>query len=347
MGNYRKVWDVIRLALCVVAVGVLVSFTDNSADKIPTKSLNMQFDTLSIDSKFDGLSISVLEIVPEGKPLAVVYLVHGLCGCKERFIPFMEYLASKGFACVASDHRGHGSSILKEEDRGYMYNGGTKAIVMDMDVVVDYISERFDNPRLFMLGHSMGSLAARAYVKYHDSRLDGLVICGSPSPNPMAPVGYPFIKLLSKVSGGRMHVGGLQKQISRNYNKRFKKEGQQAWTCSDPQVRQAFAEDSRCNFDITADCAATLMDLFREAYSEKGWSLDNPQMPIVFFSGDDDPCMLSEKKFLKSVDCMRINGYKDVKSQTYPGMRHEILNEVNKQDVWEDIVSFLRTFVEQ
>lgn len=304
-------------------------------------ALSMERRELHIESKVDGLQISVLEIVPDQKPRAVVYMVHGLCGCKERFVPFMEYLAANGIACVASDHRGHGSSIREEEDRGYMYNGGAEAIVMDMDVVVDYIKDRYRGLKLVMVGHSMGSLAARAYVKNHDSRINTLIICGSPSPNPLAPVGSLIIRGICKAGGDRMRVGSLQKFTSRRYNKPFSEEGEQAWTCSDPQVRKAFAEDPRCNFTLTADGAATLMELFKEAYSRKDWSIDNPAMPVIFLSGEDDPCMISQERFEHSVDHMRKLGYKDVSSKTYPGMRHEILNERDRLTVWKDILKYI------
>ena len=298
---------------------------------------NMRRSEMYIESKYDGLPISVIEMVPEGEPKAVVYLVHGLCGCKERFLPFMEYLTANG---IASDHRGHGSSIRCEADRGYMYQGGVESIVMDMDVVVDYIKERYAGVKLVMLGHSMGSLAARAYTKTHDARLDALIICGSPAPNPLAPIGRAVIGLMG--GNGRQRMGFLQKFTSRRYNRKFRDEGYQAWTCSDPEVRKAFADDPRCNFTLTADCASTLLGLFEEAYSKKGWITDNPQMPVLFLSGDDDACMISMKDFLESVDHMRQNGYKNVTSRTYPGMRHEILNEKDKMSVWNDIISYIR-----
>ena len=294
-----------------------------------------------IESKFDGLPLSVLEIMPDGKPYAVVYMLHGLCGCKDRFIPFMEFLACNGLACVASDHRGHGCSVRSEDDRGYMYNGGAKAIVMDIDAVVEYIRHRFYGLHVIMIGHSMGSLAARAYLKYHDSGLEGLVICGSPSPNPLAPVGHFFLKLLCRIGGGRVRVGVLQKCISGRYNRRFRHEGPQAWTCSDPNVRMTNAQDPRCNFTLTADCSSTLMELFKEAYSDKGWCPKKPDMPVLFLSGEDDPCMISREKFVKAADLMIHNGYKRVSSRTYTGMRHEILNEVGRISVWRDILDHI------
>lgn len=294
-----------------------------------------------IESRFDSLPISVLEMLPEGELRAVVYLVHGLCGRKERFLALMEYLVGCGIACIASDHRGHGCSIRSEEDRGFMYNGGAKAVVMDMDAVVDYIRGRFCNVPLVMLGHSMGSLAARAYAKVNDSRLDALIVCGSPAPNHFIQIGKFLIRKLSGKDGGRMRPAYLQKITSGRYNKKFRQEGTQAWTCSDPEVRRAFAEDPRCNFCITADCAGTLMELFQEAYDGSGWSQANPALPVIFMSGDDDPCMGGRRRFLEAVDGMRRAGYTDVRWVTYPGMRHEILNEVNKMKVWEDILAFV------
>lgn len=302
----------------------------------------MDCNVLYIKSKYDGLHLSVLESMPEGDPRAVVCLVHGLCGCKERFLPFINYLASNGFACVACDLRGHGSSVRKEEDRGYMYNGGAKAVVADIDSVVDYISERFDGMPLFMLGHSMGSLAVRAYLKCHDSRLDALVVCGSPSPNPLAPLAHVGLKLFCRLGGGPKRVGHLQNFISNRYNRKFQQEGPLAWTCSDSQSRSQTAADPRCNFIITADCAATLMELFHEVYSRGGWHPQKLDIPIYFLSGDDDPCMISKEKFARSVNSMREIGYTDVNSCTYTGMRHEILHEIKKQSAWDDILTVFK-----
>ena len=300
----------------------------------------MKRQELYIESKFDGLPISVLEVVPDGKPRAVAYLVHGLCGCKERFLPFIDYLTSNGVICVAGDLRGHGDSILKEDDRGYMYRGGAEAIVQDMDSVVDYIHEHYDGLRLVLLGHSMGSLAARAYMNFHNARVDALVICGSPSANPLTPLAYMFLKGLCKIGYDRRRIVYIQKFISGRYNRRFRHEGSLAWTCSDSESRRALAEDPRCNYTITADCAAALMELFHDTYSVQGLIPDKPAMPVVFLSGDDDPCMVSHAKFLDAMDCMRAKGYTSVSCHTYAGMRHEILNEINRGEVWEDILRF-------
>lgn len=294
-----------------------------------------------VKSKFDRLQISVMEIIPDGRPRAVVYVAHGLCGCKERFLQLLEYLSYAGYVCIASDHRGHGGSVLREEDRGYMYGGGAHAIVVDMDSVVDYIEEHFGNLKLIIVGHSMGSLAARAYVKKHGERLDGLVLCGSPSPNVLTPLAHLLLRGLCGIGLGHWRVSYIQKLVSNGYNKRFRSEGPQAWTCSDPDVRRVFAEDPRCVFTISADCASALMDLFQETYSVYNWHPGNLKMPILFMSGEDDPCMISGERFARSVNCMRLIGYVDVRVHVYTGMRHEILNESNREVVWNDMLAYL------
>ena len=295
----------------------------------------------SVESAYDGLQISVLEVAPVEKPKAVLFLAHGLCGNKERFIPFMEYLAENGIACVANDHRGHGSSIRNEEDRGYTYQGGAKAMVMDMEVVADYIGTHYQGTPISLLGHSMGSLAARVFLKNNDSRIDKVIICGSPSPNPIAPLGRAIINTLNKIDKGKLRSEVLQKFTSTAYNRKFKDEGYQAWTCSDANAREKWAKDPRCNFTITVDLAKTLMDLFKEAYSKKGWSVNKPELPIIFISGEDDPCMISIKRFEKAIKFLANCGYCNVQKCTYPQMRHEILNEIDKEKVWADVLAFI------
>lgn len=302
----------------------------------------------TVESTYDGLPLSVLEVTPvEEEPKAVVYLAHGLCGCKERFLPFMEYLASNGIACVANDHRGHGSSIRSESDRGYTYQGGAEAMVKDMEVVADYIETRYKDISVTLLGHSMGSLAARAFLKQNDNRIDKVVLCGSPSPNPLAPFGRMVVNIMAKRDEGRRCPKVLQKFTSRLYNRKFKHEGEQAWTCSDATVREQFASDPKCNFSVSADLARTLMDLFKEAYSRRDWRVSNPELPIIFLSGDDDPCMISKRKFERSVKRMSDRGYLNVQQLTYPKMRHEILNEIDKQRVWSDILTFINSVKRQ
>lgn len=304
-------------------------------------------DVFTIMSSFDGLPLSVAVMRPSGKPKAVVQFAHGMCGCKERFFPVMEDLVRRGFACVANDHRGHGASIRTPEDLGYMYEGGWRALTSDIRQVTEWAIKEFDGLPVFLVGHSMGSLAVRTCVKLHDVPLSGLIVCGSPGFTPLSVFGRMLTGCMCAVGLGRVRLSLIQEMTSRRYNRRFRNEGPQAWTCSDPEVRKAFAENPLCNFRFTANASYSLLCMMHETFSDSGWSVGNPLMPVLFLSGDDDPCMLGRKRLDKAVSHMRDVGYSDVRLITYPGMRHEVLNEINKEDAWRDIAGFIEDVLKQ
>ena len=298
-------------------------------------------DVFTLISSYDALPLSVICIRPQGRPRAVVQFAHGTCGCKERFLPVMEFLAENGYVCVANDHRGHGGSVLSGDDLGYMYEGNWKALVSDMRQITEWALKEFDGLSLILLGHSMGSLAVRTYVKLHDTDISGLIVCGSPSYDPLSVLGRFLTRCLCALGLGRMRTTFLQEMTSRRYDRKFHGEGKQVWTCSDPEVRRAFAENPLCNFRFTANASYALLSMMHETYSTKGWTVNKPDMPVLFLSGEDDPCIISRKHLDAAVLKMKEAGYGNVRLITYPGMRHEVLNEKDKMSAWKDILFFL------
>ena len=293
------------------------------------------------ESAFDRLPLSILEMSETEHPQAVILFIHGLCGRKERNIDAMEYLAGKGFACVGYDLRGHGESIRSEEDRGYTNQGGARAMALDIGSVVDKVKKDFKDAPIYIVAHSMGSLAARTYLKEHDTAIKGMIICGSPSKNRYNALGRSLMWLISLVNDGRVKIGRFQEATSRFYNKAFRNEGRMAWTCSDPQVRERFSKDAKCNITITADCSLTLLQMMEETYSIKGWRTANPSLPLLFISGVDDPCMIDVPHFHASAGFLNKVGYTNVSSILFPEMRHEVLNEKGREMVWDEILHFV------
>lgn len=300
-----------------------------------------------IISDYDGLSISGMLSEPEEKTVGVLILVHGICGKKERFSPTIEYMTGQGIACIAYDQRGHGKSIREEKDRGYIYNGGWEAMVTDLKNIVEWTRAHFPEEPLVILGHSMGSMVARAYIKSHAADIDGIIACGSPGYRRLSVIGKAIMKSACSIGDGRWRPRRMIRQTSEMFNRKFRKEGKMAWTCSDANIRKAFSEDPECNFDITADCSLAVMELMEQTYSMKGWHEANLSIPIIFLSGEDDPCMISTDKLQRTVRLMKQAGFSLVSSRTYPGMRHEILLETGKATVWKDILQFLMNLVEQ
>lgn len=296
----------------------------------------------TLPSNHDGLNLSVMTVLPdEGAPKALVQLAHGMAEHKMRYLPFMEFLADHGFGCIMNDHRGHGESIKSPEDLGYFYEDGAAGLVEDMHQITLLFREKFPGLKLFLFGHSMGSLAVRAYRIKYDRDIDGLIVCGSPGRNPAAGVGLMLLQLIANRKGER-HISPLFINMTTgSFSKRFPEpDTRSAWLSTNREVVKAFDADPLCGFPFTLNGYGALLTLMQWAYDTKTKAA-HPDMPVYFVSGEDDPCMPDKKGFADALKCMQDAGYRDVKCKLYPGMRHEILNEINNQMVYEDLLGIL------
>lgn len=298
--------------------------------------------SLKLKASADDLSLAVLVSEPEGSPEGVFQIVHGMCEHKERYVPFMEYLSAHGYVCVIHDHRGHGESVKTPDDLGFMYKGGWRAMVEDVRVVSDWAKSQYPSLKHILLGHSMGSMVVRSFTKRYDGMIDTLFVCGCPSDNPAKSAGKFLADCFALFAGGHSRPKILQKLSFGSFNAPFAQEGYPvAWVCSDKQTLEEYHSDPLCMFQFTANGFSNLTALMKDCYSRKGWELNNPELPVHFISGAEDPCLVSEKAIGKAVDLMKQVGYKNTDLKLYEGMRHEILNETGKRQVWDDILARL------
>lgn len=298
----------------------------------------------------DGLPISVLRIEPEdpGDIRGIVQIVHGKNEHKFRYAAFMRFLAAHGYLTIANDHRGHGESVLSPDDRGYLYKNGAKYLVEDMHEITldvkEYAAKKCGGRALpvTMLGHSMGSLAARCYIRKYDADIDKLCIIGSPSRSKMVGQGLIMLKTLEAFEGKRARSRLAKLLIMGvSYEFKFRKEGlHNSWTNTDFDAVIEKNNDPLCKFNFTLSGYEDMLKLSALAY-RGGFTPKNPAMPIRFFSGADDPCALSRKKFVSSIRRLKKAGYTNVRGKLYPGLRHDILHERNKKRVYADILRFI------
>ena len=303
------------------------------------------------NSGSDGLPLSVFRTEPDATSdiKGIVQLVHGMNEYKERYLPFIKYLTDHGYITVIHDHRGHGHSIRSNDDLGYFYEGGYRALVEDIHEITLDIKEYAQNLTgkndlpLILFGHSMGSLAVRCYIRQYDSDIDKLIVCGCPSYNSAAKPGLQLVKLFKKIKGERnrsMFIAGL---VMGSYEKRFKKEGvPHSWINSDLEAVKAYGADPLCNYLFTLNGFENLVRLTILTYTDGGYAMNNPELPIRFYSGADDPCAVNEKAFNSAVELLKKQGYTNVSGKMYENMRHEILNEPEHNKVFEDIMQFIQ-----
>ena len=316
----------------------------------------MQREEFTIKSQHDNLELGVSLYIPTSKPRGILQLVHGMAEHRERYYDFMDYCAKQGFVVVIHDHRGHGASVESEDDWGYFGRDGVNGIINDVHQVTEYVKTRFPGLPLTLFGHSMGSLVVRCYMQKYDADVNGLIVCGSPSKRVGSGIGKMIAKFLQIFRGAKHRSKFVNQLAFGGYNQKSAKLARQngqtvnmaeqyptlnSWIVSDPAVVAAYDANPRDGFTFTLNGFETLFGLVQQAYSKKGWVMANPGAPIFFIAGADDPCIISHKDFAKAVNFMRQRGYQRVASKLYPGMRHEILNEKGKQEVWRDVVNFV------
>ncbi len=300
----------------------------------------MQKETFSLISEYDGLSLSLELFLPEGAPKGILQISHGMSEHKERYEDFMAFLAEKGYAAVIHDHRGHGSSVRSCWDLGYFYTANPAALVEDLHQVSRFIKGRFPGLPLFLFGHSMGSLVARVYLRRYDAEINKLILCGPPTQNSAVGLGLLLVKLSTALHGARYRNHLLNELALGAANRKFHE--QNAWISSCPDTVRQFQRDPLCGFIFTNSGFAGLFGLMKEAYMPRGWALKNPDLPILLLAGAEDPVIQSKRKFAHLKSFLRSLGYRSVRSRLYEGMRHELLNEKNRKQVYQDLLRFLK-----
>lgn len=297
----------------------------------------------TIKSDFDYLPLDVIIMSPS-HPKGIIQIAHGMCEHKERYLDFIKYLNEQGYVCIIHDHRGHGKSIRTNEDLGYFYPHGEIGIVEDVHQLTQLIKKRYPELPLYLFGHSMGSLVVRCYVKKYDQDIDGLIVCGSPSYNPLIPIALTLTKISSHIFGSHHRPQFIQKIGFDAFNKNFDKKLVNSWICSDRQVVIAYNQNPLCHFTFTANGFECLFRLMMETYSADHWMLNHPQLPILFVAGQDDPCIINEKKWQEAISFMRKRGYQNMSSRLFDHMRHEILNEINHQIVYDYLLQQIKSW---
>ena len=294
----------------------------------------------------NDILLSTAIFAPQEEPRAVLVIVHGMAEHKERYFPLMTYLSEMGFACVITDLRGHGATVTSADDLGYFGKKGESKLIRDTRTVVDWARVQYPGKKVFLLGHSMGSLIVRCFLKENDGCIDGLVVCGSPSKVAIAPLGIALTHVIGLFKGQRYRSPLLENMTTGSYQKPYQNDGiTNTWLSVNRANVQSYNNDPLCGFRFTVNGYRVLMQLLRDTYAPKGWGLSRPDLPVHFIAGASDPCIVSLKKFSQAVSFLRDRGYRQVTSQVYPGLRHEILNENNKEDVWRDLNTLLDTWL--
>lgn len=288
--------------------------------------------------------IHVRRCVPDGAPRAVVQIAHGIAEHVERYDAFAEFLARNGFLVVANDHLGHGKSITDASELGFFAeSAGWELAVNDMHQLYALTHAEYPALPYFLFGHSMGSFLTRTYIIKYPSELMGAVICGTgQQPDALIQIGRTVGRAEIRRKGAAYRSPLLNNLAFGAYNRGIEpKRTDYDWLTRDPAIVDAYAADPLCGFVPTAGLFTDMMDGL--AYISRRANLErmDSKLPILFISGDKDPVGENGKGVQKAYDRFLKAGMQDVTMKLYPNCRHEILNELCKAQVMEDVADWL------
>ncbi|MEG1834785.1 MAG: alpha/beta fold hydrolase [Oscillospiraceae bacterium] len=277
-------------------------------------------------------------------PIGVFQIAHGMAEHIERYDEFASFLASNGFVVCGNDHLGHGKSVNALSDLGFFAEeNGDKRLVDDMHILTVIMKNKYPDLPYFLFGHSMGSFCARVYTTHFGYELNGVIYCGTGELPAMAStLQMPMDKLTEKL-GANSSADSLGNTFNFLCNLMVPdRQGKLSWLSADTQNQEKYQNDSLCGFNLKLGGYRDLFALANEA-SREGWADAVPEnLPIMIISGAKDPVGFNGKGVLSVADNLVLSG-KEPTVVLYPGDRHEILNEADKEIVFNDILSWLNS----
>ncbi len=278
----------------------------------------------------DGLELALRDYRIEN-PKGIFHIIHGASEHKKRYDEFCKFLASSGYAAVISDTRGHGESINNSYPIGHV--DSLDQIIGDMKIIRKYIEDEYPGVPVILFGHSFGSMISRKLIQDYDDAYTTLILSGAPNYVGIIKLGLGISKLITAFTGGSSFnkiITGLNKVGHDD-----------SWLSYNELNKQEYAKDPLCGFKYTNNGNITMFTAVDEIHNTNAYKFKNPDLRILFISGIDDPITGGKNGLNDSIESLKKVGYSEIVNIVYPNMKHEILNEDNRIDVYKDIIEFL------
>ena len=281
------------------------------------------------------------------KPKMLLQIAHGMVEHINRYEDFAKFLNENGIVVFGNDHLGHGNTAKSEEDYGYFCDeNGDKNIVDDMYLLTKIAKDKYPNLPFFFLGHSMGSFLLRNYLCKYASELDGAIIMGTGDESHISlKGGLRFIKKLSRRKGWHYRSRVVDMLAFGSFNRDFGDKKGKEWLSRDIEQVEKYINDPKCNFIFTLNAYYNLLKIMYFIGENKNLKNMPKDLPIFIVAGDNDPVGDNGKKIIHLYQKYKNLGMENVEYKLYKEYRHEILNELDREIVYNDILNWLLNIV--
>jgi alpha-beta hydrolase superfamily lysophospholipase len=292
----------------------------------------------------EGVRIYTYEWQPEfEKPKAVVQISHGMAETAKRYERLAQTLTNHGYIVVANDHRGHGKTAGSLDNIGILGPDSFNWMVKDMAELSDRIRHAHSGLPIFLLGHSMGSFLTQQYMYRFPSKVSGFILSGSNGkPSSALGIAIMIAAFEAKLRGENYRSKLLNSLTFGGYNKAFRPTRSNFdWLSRDTAEVDAYMNNPYCGAVFTVSFFRDFFKGLQETNLEENMRKIPKDLPIYVFSGEKDPVGGMGKGVRQLLRMYHELGLKQVSSTLYPECRHEMLNELNREEVMNDLLAWL------
>ena len=286
----------------------------------------------------DGYALS-LHVFETAGAKAVIQCIHGMEEHQGRYVEFAGFLRDAGYTVVTADMRGHGKNapILSH----IADEAGDRLLIEDEKTILGWIQKRYPGFPVFLFGHSMGTIIARKLLQTHSGFYGKTVLSGYPNPQGAAKAGDLLCRAMIRVKGAKAHSKMIDGMVLGGFSKAVAgAETGLDWLSFSRDNVSAYAADPLCGVPFTLGSYDALFRLIMDIDRPEMYRDVQEEMPILMIAGSDDPCVGGEKGKADSLDRLTRAGFRRIRTETIPEMRHEILNEKEHGKVFQTIRAF-------
>lgn len=294
-----------------------------------------------IKSNYDDLELSVNYVVPKDNIKGIVFIVHGMSEHKERYSYFLDKIKKNNYIAVVYDERGHGKSIKDKNDLGYFYTDDCMALREDLYTIINYFQERYKLKNSVIFAHSMGTLVVRSFLQKYDDIPSKVILCGPPTKQKLVDIGLILAKISNTFQDSKKINNFLNKLTFSSFNKGYEIENE--WLSKNKENVLEYNNDNLCGFTFTNNGFLILYKLQKLVFQKNMYLVKNTNLPIFLIAGSKDPVIGSIKKFKNLEVFLKQIGYKKITTKLYDDLRHELLQEKEKDLIIDDIISFINS----
>ena len=302
----------------------------------------MQSSTFTFTDK-EGIEIFVYKWQPEGVPKASIQMAHGMAEHALRYERVAEVLTKAGYICYANDHRGHGKTAGDLEKTGYLGQGGWDSTVEDLKELTDYIKKENPNIPFFFLGHSWGSLMGQDYIQQWGNEIKGVILSGTNGSQSKLLLFLGTLIAKSQLKKGpEKRNEKLDQMTFGAFNKPYEPaETKFQWLSRDQIEVNKYVEDPYCGFVCTTSFFVEVLKGLKKIWKKENELKIPKDLPILILAGEKDPSSNMGKNLKILLKRYEKYGIKNITKKIYPDARHEIFNEINREEVFQDLVKWL------